>query len=153
MTKQKMREKNMLGHIMRIKSEMFGDKPPQYKSPYPIREFVYDAWNGVMNMERNPLRHIPHLQTRHMILQILAWVWCCTFAQLIGSWYIFGFSALAHLILLGTIAITVATFETAKRNPSFFIRDGYHTPSRSRSLWFNGKKVKLDDDDKGGEHE
>ena len=142
----------MLGHIMNIVSEM-ENKPLQYKKPYSIREFVYDARNGVMNAERNPLRHIPHLQTRHMILQILAWVWCATFAQLIGSWYVFGFTAMAHLILLGTIALTVATFETAKRNPSFFIRDGYHTPSRSRSLWFNGKKIKTDSDDKGGEHE
>ena len=142
----------MLGHIMNIISEM-ENKPMNYKKPYSIREFVYDAWNGVMNAEKNPLRHIPHLQTRHMILQILAWVWCATFAQLVGSWAIFGFSAAAHLILLGTIAFTVATFETAKRNPSFFIREGYHTPSRSRSLWFNGKKIKTDSDDEGGEHE
>tara|TARA_Y100000004_G_scaffold173618_1_gene211652 strand:+ start:307 stop:675 length:369 start_codon:yes stop_codon:yes gene_type:complete len=118
-----------------------------------MRQFVYDSWNGVMNAERNPLRHIPHLQTRHMILQILAWVWCATFAQLVGSWYIFGFTAIAHVILLATIVLTVATFETAKRNPNFFLRNGYHTPSRSRNLYYNGKKIKLDPNDAGGEHE
>ena len=106
-----------------------------------------------MDAERNPLRHIPHLQTRHMILQILAWVWCATFAQLVGSWYIFGFSAIAHVILLATIVLTVATFETAKRSPTFFIKRGYHTPSRSRSLWYDGKKIETDSKDVGGEHE
>ena len=39
-----------------------------------MREWIYDSWNGVMNAERNPLRHIPDLQTRHMVLQILAWM-------------------------------------------------------------------------------
>jgi len=118
-----------------------------------MREWIYDSWNGVMNAERNPLRHIPHLQTRHMILQILAWIWCATFAQLIGSWYIFGFSAIAHVILLATIVLTVATFETAKRSPNFFSNFPTSTPSRARTMWFNGKKVKLDPQDKGGEHE
>ena len=115
-----------------------------------MRQWIYDCWNGVMDAETNPLRHIPHLQTRHMILQILAWVWCATFAQLIGSWYVFGFSAIAHVILLATIVLTVATFETAKRRPTFFLRGGYHTPSRARTIWVNGKKI---EDPYGGEHE
>ena len=66
-----------------------------------MRQFVCDAWNGVMDAERNPLRHIPHLQTRHMILQILAWVWCTTFAQLVGSWYVFGYSAISTKAVFG----------------------------------------------------
>ena len=123
-----------------------------------MREWIYDSWNGVMNAERNPLRHIPDLQTRHMVLQILAWMWCATFAQLVGSWYIFGFSAIAHVILLAAIVITVGTFETAKRKPTFFLRmehgtNGYHTPSRTRSMWYNGKRIPLDKGDVGGEHE
>ena len=44
MTKQEMKERNMLGHIMNIVSEM-ENKPLQYKKPYSIREFVYDVWN------------------------------------------------------------------------------------------------------------
>tara|TARA_Y100001958_G_scaffold124416_1_gene91806 strand:- start:335 stop:721 length:387 start_codon:yes stop_codon:yes gene_type:complete len=118
-----------------------------------MRQWVYDCWNGVMDAERNPLRHIPHLQTRHMILQILAWVWCATFAQLVGSWYIFGFSAIAHVILLATIVLTVATFETAKRSPNFFNNFPTSTPSRARTMWIDGKKVELDPQDRGGEHE
>ena len=123
-----------------------------------MRQFIYDSWNSVMDAETNPLRNIPDLQVRHMVLQILAWMWCATFAQLLGSWYIFGFSAIAHVILLAAIVITVGTFETAKRRPTFFLRmehgtNGYHTPSRTRSMWYNGKRIPLDKGDVGGEHE
>ena len=37
-----------------------------------MRETIYEMWNSVMNADHNPLRHIPSLQTRHMILQVLA---------------------------------------------------------------------------------
>jgi hypothetical protein len=33
-----------------------------------MRKWVYDSWNSVMDMDRNPLRHIPDLQVRHMVL-------------------------------------------------------------------------------------
>ena len=120
---------------------------------FEMRQFIYDSWNSVMNAEKNPLRHIPDLQTRHMVLQILAWMWATTFALWMGSIYAFGISTLAHLFIIAAIVVTVGTFETAKRRPTFFIRDGYHTPSRSRNMYYNGKKIKLDPNDVGGEHE
>ena len=48
--------------------------------------------------------------------------------------------------------------KTAKKKPSFFLRleqktNGYHTPSRSRYMWYNGKRIPLDKNDVGGEHE
>ncbi len=118
-----------------------------------MREFVYDAWNSVMDMEKNPLRHIPDLQTRHMVLQILAWMWATTFALWMGSIYAFGISTIAHLVIIAAIVVTVSTFETAKRRPTFFLRNGYHTPSRTRHMWHNGKRIPLDKGDVGGEHE
>ena len=119
-----------------------------------MREFIYNSWNGVMNMDRNPLRHIPDLQTRHLVMQVLAWMWCITFAMMVGSWTVFGVSAIAHVILLGAIAVTVGTFEVAKNKPTFFLKNGYHTQSRTRqNMWINGQKVKLDPNDPGGEHE
>ena len=123
-----------------------------------MREFVYDSWNGVMDMDRNPLRHIPDLNTRHMVLQVLAWMWCIVFSMWVGSFWIMGASMIAHALILGAIVITVATFETAKRKPSFFLRlekgtNGYHTPSRTRHMWYNGKRIELDKNDVGGEHE
>ena len=88
-----------------------------------------------------------------MVLQILAWMWATTFALWMGSIWAFGISTIAHLFIIAAIVVTVGTFETAKRNPTFFIKKGYHTPSRSRSLWYNGKKIETDPNDVGGEHD
>ena len=123
-----------------------------------MRQFIYDSWNSVMDMEKNPLRHIPDLQTRHMVLQILAWMWATTFSLWVGSIYAFGVSTIAHLVIIAAIVVTVGTFETAKRRPTFFLRmehgtNGYHTPSRTRYMWHNGKRIPLDKGDVGGEHE
>ena len=120
-----------------------------------MREFVYNSWNGVMNHNVNPLRNIPDLMTRHLIMQVLAWMWCITFAIIIGSWTAFGVSAVAHVVLLAAIVVTVGTFETAKRKPSAFkFASGYHSADRARqNLWINGQKIKLDPNDPGGEHE
>ena len=123
-----------------------------------MKDFIYDSWNGVMDAKHNPLKHIQDLQVRHLILQVLAWMWCIVFSFLVGSFWMFGISMVAHVALLGAIAVTVGTFETAKRRPQFFLRleqgtNGYHTPSRTRHMWYNGKRIKLDDKDPGGEHE
>ena len=59
-----------------------------------MRELVYDSWNGVMNMNVNPLRHIPDTNTRHMVLQVLAWMWCMVFSFYVGSIWVFGVSAI-----------------------------------------------------------
>ena len=119
-----------------------------------MREFVYTSWTSVMDSEVNPLRHIPDLHARHMVLQVLAWMWCIVFSFYVGSFWVFGVSAIAHVMLLGAIAITVGTFEVAKQKPTFFLKDGYHTSSRSRQgLWMNGEKINLPENDPGGEHE
>ena len=88
-----------------------------------------------------------------MVMQVLAWMWCIAFSMYFGSMWMFGITAVAHVFILGAIVITVATFETAKRKPNFFIQKGYHTPSRSRAIYYNGKRFELDNNDKGGEHE
>ena len=36
-----------------------------------MKEWVYDCWNSVMDYEKNPLRHIPDLHVRHLIMQVL----------------------------------------------------------------------------------
>ena len=123
-----------------------------------MRQFIVDSWNSVMDYDRNPLRHIPDTNTRHMVLQVLAWMWCVAFSMFFGSMWVFGITAIAHVFILAAIVITVATFETAKRKPTFFLRmeqktNGYHTPSRSRYMWYNGKRIELDKNDVGGEHE
>ena len=125
-----------------------------------MREFIVNSWNLVMDDRRNPLSHIPDMQTRHVVMQLRAWMWCIIFSISIGSMTVFGVSALAHSLFIGGIIFTIATFETAKRKPETFNLRlehrtvGYHSPGRSRQyMWVNGKKVELDKNDPGGEHE
>jgi hypothetical protein len=116
-----------------------------------VKKTIVDNWNFIMNHNKNPLKNIPDTNTRHMIMQILAWMWCIVFSMYFSSMWIFGITTIAHIFILGAIAITVATFETAKRKPSTF--GSYHTPSRSRAIYYEGKRIELDPNDKGGEHE
>ena len=121
-----------------------------------MRTFIVNGWNAVMDHNMNPLRNIPDLNTRHMVMQVLAWMWCIGFSSYFGSMWMFGITAIAHVIVLAAIAITVGTFAVAKNNPSLFnLRsDGYHSVSRTRGhMWINGKKIMLDPNDPGGEHE
>jgi hypothetical protein len=92
----------------------------QEKAMNNIREWVFDCWNSVMDHEKNPLSAIPDFSTRHMIMQVLAWMWCIVFAIIVGSMWAGVISMLLHVLLLAAIAITVATFETAKRKPNTF---------------------------------
>ena len=120
-----------------------------------MNKFIHDSWNVVMNSKHNPLRNIPDINTRHLVMQLLAWMWCIIFSISIGSMTVFGVTAVAHSLFIGGLIFTIATFETAKRNPKLFnLRPGYHSVSRSRQyMWVNGQKVQLDSRDPGGEHE
>ena len=74
----------------------------------------------VMDSRHNPLSHIPDTNTRHLVMQVLAWMWCIVFSMWMGSILVFGVSAVIHAILLAGIFITVGVFETAKRKPVYF---------------------------------
>ena len=120
-----------------------------------MQKFVVDCWNGVMDHNQNPLRHIQDLQVRHMVLQVLAWMWCLIFAMIVGSWTVWGISVISHLLFIAGIVVTVGTFATAKQAPnSFNFIKGYHSLGRSRgTIWVDGKRVTLPKGDPGGEHE
>jgi len=113
-----------------------------------MKQFVYDSWNSVMDADKNPLRHIPDTNTRHMILQVLAWMWCIMFSLYFGSMWVFGMTAIAHMFIISAIVVTVATFSAANK-----LNWTYHTPSRARAMYYNGKRIELDKNDPGGEHE
>ena len=71
-----------------------------------------------MDYEKNPLSNIPSLATRHMIMQVLAWMWVIAFTIASGTWAYAGMNVIAHTVLIAAIVVTVATFETAKRKPN-----------------------------------
>ena len=85
-----------------------------------MRKIVFSAWNFLFDHEVSPLRHIPDVATRHMILQILAWMWVIAFSTAIGSYTFFAASLVGHAVLIAAVAITVATYSVATTRPSAF---------------------------------
>lgn len=98
---------------------------------FKVERLLFDITNGrrlkiinlyklVMDSRHNPLSHIPDNNTRHLVMQVLAWMWCIIFSMWMGSILVFGVSAVIHAILLAGIFATVGVFETAKRKPVYF---------------------------------
>ena len=79
-----------------------------------------NVYHLIMDSWYNPLRHIPDTNTRHLIMQMLAWMWCIIFSMWMGSIFVFGISAIAHALLIAGVFITAGVFETAKRRPQYF---------------------------------
>jgi hypothetical protein len=84
------------------------------------RMIMLNAYNLIMDSRYNPLRHIPDNNTRHLVMQMLAWMWCIIFSMWMGSILVFGISAIAHALLIAGVFITAGVFETAKRKPNYF---------------------------------
>ena len=78
------------------------------------------AYKLIMDSKHNPLSNIPDTNTRHLIMQILAWMSCIIFSMWMGSIVVFGISAIAHALLIAGVFITAGVFETAKRRPQYF---------------------------------
>ena len=74
----------------------------------------------IMDSRHNPLANIQDVTTRHLVMQMLAWMWCIIFSMWMGSILIFGISAAIHAILIAGVFITAATFETARSKPGYF---------------------------------
>ncbi len=77
-------------------------------------------YNLIMDSKHNPLSYIPDTNTRHLVMQILAWMWCIIFGMSVGSVTVFGISAVAHALLIAGVFITAGVFETARRKPQYF---------------------------------
>lgn len=79
------------------------------------------AWSFLFDHEASPLRHIPHLNTRHMVLQILGWMWAIAFSIALGSYTVLAMSLIGHAVLIGAAAITVATYSVAATRPALIL--------------------------------
>ena len=91
-----------------------------------MRDFILDNWNLVMDHETNPLSNIPSLPVRHMIMQVLAWMWVIVFTIASGTWAYAGMNVIVHTALIAGIVMTVGVFETAKREPNVFGSGAYN---------------------------
>jgi hypothetical protein len=86
----------------------------------PMKNVVITAWSFIFDHEASPLRHIPDFGVRHMVFQLLGWMWAISFALAIGSYVFLAVSLIGHAILIGAAAITVATYSAAAHRPDVF---------------------------------
>jgi hypothetical protein len=85
-----------------------------------MKSAIIFAWNFIFDHEKSPLRNIPDFNVRHMTFQLLGWMWVISFSVAIGSYTFFAVSLLGHAVLIGAIAITVATYTAATIRPEIF---------------------------------
>jgi len=86
-----------------------------------MKNFVFAAWNFIFDHESSPLRHIPDFGVRHMVFQLLGWMWAISFSIAVGSYTFLAISLIGHAVLIGAAAITVATYAAAAKRPDLFL--------------------------------
>lgn len=97
-----------------------------------MRQQIVYAWNFIFNSDVSPLRHIPDVARRHLVLQTLGLMWAVSSTIAIGSYTIIAASVVGHIVLIGAAAVTVATYTAATIKPKLFMRgsgrrhDGEH---------------------------
>ncbi|MGV8831784.1 MAG: hypothetical protein ACOH2N_07415 [Devosia sp.] len=98
-----------------------------------IGKYAVSAWEFVFNHEVSPLRKIPDVAIRHYVLQALGLMWAVSFSIAIGSYTFLAASVIGHSVLIGALAITVATLTAAAKRPKLFMHgsgrgnDGEHS--------------------------
>jgi polyferredoxin len=55
-----------------------------------------------------------------MVFQLLGWMWALSFALAVGSYTFLAISLIGHIILIGAVAITAATYTAASKRPQMF---------------------------------
>ncbi len=86
-----------------------------------IIEIFKGLWSPIMDSNVNPLKNITNLKIRHMIMQILAFMWSGVFSlYIVDSIFVFGFTAIAHALLIAAIFITMFVFVTAEKKPQIY---------------------------------
>lgn len=86
-----------------------------------MRNLILSGWNFIFDHERSPLRHISDFGVRHMVFQMLGWMWAISFSIAIGSYTFLAISVVGHAVLIAAAAITVATYTAAAKKPELFL--------------------------------
>ena len=68
---------------------------------------------GFMDGTKNPLKSYS-LPVAHMMMQLLAWMWSAIFSISLGSYFVFGITAVAHMLIIAGIFITMWVFHEAE---------------------------------------
>lgn len=75
-----------------------------------------EMWDSVMTVEKSPLQNLDPM-VGHMVFQCLFFVWSGLFAVMIGSFMVFGISAIVHMALVTGVTLTTVAFRQAEKNP------------------------------------
>ena len=79
-----------------------------------MKNFIAGCWSSVMDNRYNPLRHLD-LASQHYFMQVLGWMWSMVFSLSFLSIYNFGLVWIAHLLVFGGAAFTVAVFRESEK--------------------------------------
>ncbi|QFU77921.1 hypothetical protein EY643_14580 [Halioglobus maricola] len=99
-----------------------------------MTKFIVDCWGVVMDNRRNPLRHLD-LASQHYFMQVLAWMWSMVFSLSFLSIYNFGLVWVAHLLVFGGAAFTVAVFKESERALGADTASAGQFSHASRCVW------------------
>ena len=104
------------------------------KGDSAMKTFVVGCWEVVMDNQHNPLRHLD-LASQHYFMQVLGWMWSMVFSLTFLSIFHFGLTWMAHLLVFGGAAMTVAIFrESERRNATLFAATA-ELSGGSRCVW------------------
>jgi hypothetical protein len=99
-----------------------------------MKQFIVSSWDAVMDSERNPLRHLD-LASQHYLMQVLGWMWSMVFSLAFLSIFQFGYVWMAHLLIIGGIAMTVSLFREAEKQASAVVVARDDLGHASRCVW------------------
>ena len=99
-----------------------------------MKRFIVESWQALMDNNRNPLRHLD-LASQHYFMQVLGWMWSMVFSLAFLSIFQFGFVWLAHLLLIGGCAMTVALFREAEKHQAKPVSVQDALSGASRCVW------------------
>lgn len=85
-----------------------------------MKSLLTAMWNFIFDHDKSPLRHISDFNVRHMVFQMLGWMWAISFSLAIGSYTFLAVSMIGHAVLIGAAAITAATYTAASLRPQVF---------------------------------
>ena len=93
-----------------------------------MKNAIFSSWNLVMDNRQNPLRHLD-LANQHYLMQVLGWMWSMIFSLSFFSIFQFGYVWMAHVLVFGGAAMTVAVFRNAEHKSKV-----NHLPAKNFSV-------------------
>ncbi len=87
------------------------------------------AWASIMDETKIPLRN-QSLSTAHLLMQMLPWMWSAIFSLIIGSYFVFGVTAAAHMLPIGGLFVTLIVIRKAEATDldDYKVRCAYKRP-------------------------